>query len=136
MILMARIATALLAVAIAILSLIPNPDDMTGGKDIGAWLSALLFGTPAYGDKVSHFVAYGALGFAAMIGFGRTRGGMIATAVGIVVYGGALELLQALGGVRTGDWLDMTANASGLAAGAAAAIAARALLRDVWKVSI
>jgi hypothetical protein len=40
-----------------------------------------------------------------------------AIAIGLLLLGAALELLQLAGGARMGEWLDLLANAAGIAAG-------------------
>jgi VanZ family protein len=127
-----RALTVALGALIVVLSLIDDPSRATGGNDLGAILSRLLFGTGAYGDKVSHFAAYGALGFLALLGFGRHRMQAVLVAVVLLALGGALELLQAAGGVRTGDLMDMAANAGGVAAGTGAGTALRLLWRQAF----
>lgn len=68
---------------------------------------------PGLGDKVQHFGAYlglGALSFLAL------HGRSVRAAAGLLAFGGLIEVLQltmALG--RTASWLDMVANAAGLA---------------------
>lgn len=114
-----QVGAIALTIAIGILSVLPNPDDLTGGHDIGAILSKLLFGTPRYGDKVAHFIAYSALGTAGALGFSRGEPLRLTIIVGILsMYGGVLELIQALGRVRVPDPLDFAANAAGLGVGA------------------
>jgi VanZ family protein len=89
-----------------------------------AWLS--LTSSPpdpgiAYGDKVGHFLAYGAL----MLWFAllyRARPVRVAYAFGWIAMGVALEFAQGATGYRTFDLADMAANALGVLAGAAAAL--------------
>ena len=47
----------------------------------------------------------------------------------LLALGAVLELLQAAGGVRTGDLTDMLANGTGVAAGTAAGAAMRLTIR-------
>ncbi len=56
----------------------------------------------------------------------------VLVAVVLLALGGALELLQAAGGVRTGDLMDMAANAGGVAAGTGAGTALRLLWRQAF----
>lgn len=120
-----RVLTVALGVLVAVLSLVSDPTRATGGSDLGRWLSALFLGTPAYGDKVSHLLAYGALGLLAVLAFGRHRRQAALTVLLLLMMGGLLELLQAAGGVRTGDLADMAANTLGVALGAAGGAALR-----------
>ena len=112
-----RICFVLLLAIVTVLSLIPNPDDVPGGPALSRWLSDLLFGSEAYSDKVSHFIAYGALGgtavFAALKPFDRA----LLLPVILIAYSGLMELLQGMGGVRQADMADMLANAAGVSAG-------------------
>ena len=109
--------TLLLGAVIVVLSLIPNPPGGAGGGAIGAWLSRLLFGTDAYADKAAHLLAYTALSGTALLAFGRHRWQAAGVLVALLALGAVLELGQAAGGVRTGDVLDMAANAAGVMLG-------------------
>ncbi|WP_051882097.1 VanZ family protein [Parvularcula oceani] len=121
-----RLLSVVLALGIAALSLMANPTDATGGVDPGAILSRLLFGTEAYGDKLSHGFVYGVLGLVGVLAWARSRTGLLVTLLVLLAYGGGIEILQALGGVRSGDPLDLAANAAGLICGG---LGAWALLR-------
>ena len=48
---------------------------------------------------------------------GRVRG-VVAAAAGAVAYGGAIEIAQMLLGYRSGEWMDLVADAVGVAVGA------------------
>ena len=48
---------------------------------------------------------------------GRIRGVLLAAA-GAVAYGGAIEVLQMLLGHRSGEWMDLVADAAGVGVGA------------------
>jgi hypothetical protein len=66
-------------------------------------------------DKLLHFATYGVLaGWFAGI-YQRSRYPLIAVA--LLALGAALELLQRAGGERMGEWLDLAANAAGIATG-------------------
>lgn len=127
-----RTTSIALAVFIAVVSLADDPAPATGsGGLLADWVSGLLFGTPDYGDKVAHFAAYAALSLVTSLAFGRHREPAALVLLALLVFGGALELLQAAGGVRTGDWLDLLANTLGIMAGGAAGAAARLFAR--WR---
>ena len=127
-----RTASITLAVFIAVVSLDHDPSGVTGGGGVIAEaVSRILFGTADYGDKVAHFAAYAALSFVTSLAFGRHREPAAIVLLALLVFGGALELLQAAGGVRTGDWLDLLANTLGIMAGGAAGAAARLFAR--WR---
>lgn len=70
----------------------------------------------SYGDKVSHFIAYGTL----MLWFGQLFTSRVASYVCIVLFtlmGGMLEVLQWFGGVRFFEYADMLANFIGVLIG-------------------
>ena len=94
-------------------TLTPNPEDVDGGLIIMKWLSSLLFSDTQYADKVTHFTVYGILGglgvFAQFKAFNR----QIFVPLALGVYGGVLEVIQAYGGVRSGEWADGLANLAG-----------------------
>lgn len=112
-----RIAAVSLAVIVLILSVTDDPVSAVGGLDPGAFLAELLFGSPRHGDKVSHFLCYGALAGAAGIGFSDGGRRWTPIAAGLLLYGATIEGIQAMGGVRQADGLDLLANAGGIAAG-------------------
>ena len=114
-----------LGLLIVVLSLIPNPPGGAGGGPLGAFLSRLVFGTDAYADKAAHFLAYAALSGTALLAWGRHRREAAWTLLLLLALGATLELLQAAGGVRTGDLTDMLANALGVGAGTAGGAALR-----------
>lgn len=111
------------------MTLTPNPEETEGELSIARWISELLFGSGAFGDKVAHLLAYAALALSAMAAdisvYGRKRFTLLALAA----YGVLLEGLQGLGGVRSAEALDALANASGALAGAGAHRAAAFLAR-------
>lgn len=106
------------------MSLTTNPSDTKSELDIARWIAVALFGNPALADKVAHGAAYAALGFLAggarLAPFGRR----LLAAPALASYGGAIEILQHLGGVRVGDPLDAAANMCGVFFGLAAYFAA------------
>ena len=125
-----RTVSIALGVFVAVVSLVDDPSAATGsGGLVADWVSRLLFGTPDYGDKVAHFAAYAALSLVTVLAFGRHRRSAAIVLVLLVLFGGALELAQAAGGVRTGDWLDVLANTLGTVAGGALGATARVIVR-------
>jgi hypothetical protein len=111
----------------------------------GAWLAAMaavivgellpatsepivLIGELGVSDKVIHFAAYALLAFIPVLAF-RLRTGLLC-AVAMIALGVALEFAQRLSPGRMFEVADMVANALGVLAGAAAALAARALTRS------
>lgn len=92
----------LLVFAVVVLSLIPPISSDT----------VPLFALP-YGDKIAHCIAYFALmgWFAQIYHLPCQR---IYFAIGFLLLGIFIEILQGLGGVREDDWRDVIANSSGV----------------------
>ena len=94
------------------------------------WLATTPAPPPAAGllwDKLNHLAAFFCLAAAASLGFRRR---WLAIAVGLLAYGGLIEVLQSLTPSRTGDWVDLLADAAGIGLGqAAAALALRWAVR-------
>lgn len=73
-------------------------------------------GPPGVSDKLVHFVAYAALGFAFAGALGRAR--YAAIALGLLAVGAGLEAAQALlTSSRRAEWWDLVADAGGIGAG-------------------
>jgi len=71
-------------------------------------------------DKFMHFTAYAGLAFVFMGAAGRHH--WLRIAVGLLALGASIELAQGwLTEARSAEWLDMAANALGVAGGIAAA---------------
>ena len=67
-------------------------------------------------DKFLHFAAYAGLAFMFAGVTGRAHWARVL--VGLLLFGGAIEVMQEqLTATRGGEWLDMAANAAGVAAG-------------------
>ena len=86
-------------ILVAVLSLMPVPETAVNVS-----------------DKVMHFVVYFILsaGFMVLV---RQQSNIVKVAIGLVLYGVALEFLQGLTGYRMMEFLDMVANSSGVVAG-------------------
>lgn len=78
-------------------------------------------------DKLNHLVAFAALMFSARLAWPQRPAGWQLFAA-LLVYGGAIELLQTLVPGRDGDWPDMLADALGLGIGLLAHAALRRLI--------
>jgi len=104
-------------------TLTPDLDDRQSGFDIARWIAVTLFGDDAHADKVAHFIAY--LGLGSVGRFAQVSQAP-ALAAALAAYGGALEIIQGLGGARSADLGDAAMNALGAGAGAAAAALALA----------
>lgn len=94
----------LLVLGVAVGSLLPSLPDVSAGVS----------------DKFMHFAAYAALAFMFMGAVGRRH--WLRIGLGLLALGGGIELLQALvSPTRSGEWLDMAANAMGVVVGILAA---------------
>jgi VanZ family protein len=92
------------------------------GVAVGSLLPSLPEVSAGVSDKFMHFAAYATLAFLFMGAVGRRHWRRIA--LGLLALGAAIELAQAtLTATRSGEWLDMAANAAGAAAGLVAAAA-------------
>ena len=95
------------AVAVLVLSLLPaTPELPTTG-----W------------DKSNHFLGFCVL---AVLGLQAYPARLIHVVTGLLIYGGAIELLQSLTSYRLGDWLDWLADAIGVMIGVAISSVTRA----------
>jgi VanZ family protein len=66
-------------------------------------------------DKANHFCAFAAL--AVMARLARPRLSWFQVAVGLIAYGGAIELIQSQLPPREGDWFDLLADSVGIGLG-------------------
>ena len=97
----ARLLAVLATVAVAVLLLIPLPVPPEG------------FGPPE-SDKLMHALLFGVLALLwAWTLSARQTSRIVAVAAAVSLYGGALELLQALTPERSSDWRDFAADAAG-----------------------
>lgn len=63
-------------------------------------------------DKAQHAVGFATLTFLGLKTFSSKP---LQVVVAMLIYGGLIEVVQALSGWRTGDWLDLLADAIGIA---------------------
>lgn len=117
-----RLAFVAFACLVTWQTLTPDPEDTEGGMAIARWIAEVVFHSAEMGDKVAHFMAYGALGLSAAFGQFRMMGLRPPVIAAIAVYGMALEGLQGLGGVRAPELADAAANAFGVVAAFATAM--------------
>ncbi len=89
---------AIMLLAVATVSLMPAPPQVP------------------VGDKLTHLVVYLVLGawFALLA---RNLKALTQSAIGLVLYGALLELLQGAGGYRFAEWADLFANGIGVGLG-------------------
>lgn len=90
------------------------------GVAVGSLLPSLPDVSTGVSDKLMHFAAYAALAFLFMGAVGRRH--WLRIGLGLLALGAAIEVAQAmLSSTRSGEWLDMAANAAGVATGIVAA---------------
>lgn len=123
-----RIVFAALATLVTWLTLTSNPDNTESGFVLARAIAAMVFSDPALADKVAHFLAYAALGAFAFWGRLHMKAFIWLTPLALAAYGGGLELLQGLGGIREAEFADAFANALGACAGYLGAYALSRLL--------
>ncbi|WOI54821.1 VanZ family protein [Parvularcula sp. LCG005] len=125
-----RINAVVILVLVTIVSLTPDPEKIGKVMDWSAWIAALVLGDPMSGDKVSHFMAYGALGFFSTLGFttAKRQAGLVFLA--LLGYGLLMEVCQGMfTSTRTSDALDFLANNLGALSGILGALVVRALVQ-------
>lgn len=93
-----------LALAVAVLSLLPG--EYLPPQTVSIW------------DKAQHASAFAALGAWGLLVYPRRPWAVL---LGLLAFGGAIELAQASTTWRFGDWEDLFADAVGLALGGALA---------------
>jgi VanZ family protein len=96
-----RVLLALLATLVSALALAPTPPEQVS---LG-W------------DKLNHAAAFAALAVCAVFGWRGARA-MPWALLGLLVYGGAIELLQQHVPGRSASWADLLADGIGIAIGA------------------
>ncbi len=95
-----RVAFWLLLAAVTVLSL--SPVQYLPPQAFSLW------------DKAQHALAFLGLGLLGLLAY---PGQLLRLALGLLSFGGAIELAQAATGWRQGDWADWLADAIGLGAG-------------------
>ena len=98
-----RSTLVLLLIATLVLALVPAPPSRI---DTG-W------------DKFNHVLAFGTLAFCLCMSLPWSLRGRPWGLLGLLAYGGAIELLQRLTPNRQGEWGDLLADAVGIVLGAA-----------------
>lgn len=105
---------------------------MSSVTDLFSLIGAYVLGDAFAGDKVSHFVAYAALGAAGVMGFSRSVLQFFTVLVSLVVLGGILEFAQGMTETRIPDPGDMLANGLGILTGGLFGLIAILLVRKLW----
>ncbi len=121
-----RLLSVGVAGVIALFLLLPA-EALAGTFERGVrWLAGLLGGEPRRmaaelpWDRIVHGLLFAVLAWVWCRPFarsGRIRG-VAAAAAGAVAYGAAIELVQIQVGYRSGEWMDLVADAIGAAVGA------------------
>jgi len=94
---------------------------LLSGVAVGSLVPAVPAAAAQVSDKLMHFLAYAALAFVFIGAYGRN--GWPHFVIGLLLLGAAIELAQGLlVASRASEWLDMAANAAGVAAGTLAAL--------------
>lgn len=106
-----KAAFFIFGLAILILSLVPTGD----GLPTTGW------------DKGNHFVGFACL---SLLGFLAFPCSTLLVGIGLLLYGGLIEVLQHLSGYRLAEWADLVADGLGIAGG----YAALALIRRFERV--
>jgi len=109
-----RLLLGLLIVTISVLALTPAPAvDLSLG-----W------------DKANHTLAFAALACCAVLGYRAPRTLQLALLVGLLAFGGLIELLQQFVPNRATEWGDLLADAIGIGIGAGFATVVLLLRRE------
>jgi VanZ family protein len=101
-----RWALLLLAAAITLLALLPAPPQQAS---LG-W------------DKLNHVAAFATLAVCAVLGWRDSHAARLAVLLGLLAFGGAIELLQLQVPNRSGEWADLGADVIGLGLGTTLAL--------------
>lgn len=80
------------------------------------------------GDKVNHLLAFGSMSVAGRMGWAPNRAALVGVALGLLTYGGFIELVQSQIPGRDAAWDDVLADTVGIAGGLLLA----ALMRRLW----
>lgn len=80
------------------------------------------------GDKVNHLLAFGSMALAARLGWTPSRAALVGAALGLLAYGGFIELVQSQIPGRDAAWDDVLADAVGIVGGLLLAALLRRLL--------
>ena len=112
-----RVLFVIFFIIVTYASLTPDPDTLDQSGGIMKWLASLLLGSEDHGDKIAHFLAYGALGFCIFPGRLALFGRFALTFVALLGYGFLMEWMQSFSVERQTSMLDATANTAGLIAG-------------------
>lgn len=113
----ARVSFAALLVLVTYFTLVPDPSAASKGIAIARWIAEVVFRGAVSHDKVEHFMAYTALGATALLAHFRLFNSRYSAPIVIALYGGLLEIIQGIGGVRDPELADGAANTLGVITG-------------------
>jgi len=113
----ARVLFAALLVLVTYFTLVPDPSAASKGIAIARWIADVVLRGAVSHDKVEHFMAYTALGATAYLAQFRLFKSRYSAPIALALYGGLLEVLQGIGGVRDPELADGAANTLGAIAG-------------------
>ena len=108
-----RIAGFMLLAIVLLASMMPAAWEWPDRKELVNWL--------AHADKWLHGMAFAAL--AVWFAGQYHRRSYWRIAVGLLAFGGLIEVCQRMVTYRSSEWLDLAANAAGITVGLAAALA-------------
>ena len=80
-------------------------------------------------DKANHALAFATLALVAELAFWPVHARRRRIAIGLIAFGGFIELVQAQIPARSGEWSDLAADATGIAIGLAAVALVHRLAR-------
>jgi len=80
-------------------------------------------------DKGNHALAFAVLAGTAVLAFWHARRRSLGVALGLLIFGGFIELVQTQIPGRSGEWLDLAADGLGIAVGLVAMVWLRRRLR-------
>jgi VanZ family protein len=104
-----QLLLALLVAVICYLAFTPTPPPLAG----------------AWWDKANHSLAFLALTFTACLAFPRPWRGVWLVMLGLLAFGGAIEVVQAFVPGRSCEWEDLLADSVGIVAGVLVALPLR-----------
>lgn len=103
-----RALLAVLVIVVCVLAVVPTPPRQLST----GW------------DKMNHLLAFACLAVTARFGYPGRRA-PVAIVLGLLAFGGLIEIVQAFVPERRSEWIDVMADAIGIAAGMVIAEAAR-----------
>ena len=101
-----QVSFSVLLMAVTILALMPAPPEaLTSGS-----------------DKLNHALAFGSLGCSGCLGSSGSRRAILLAAMALIAFGALIEVIQLFIPGRSAEWLDLAADAIGIACGSGFAL--------------